>query len=421
MNILIDGRHLELLDGTGIKTYGLGLIEAIGGFGGSSNVLVSRGGLKKNRTVNTDALALFQEQIGLRSKFTKFNVPLIVKTLLGIPETATTAPLQQGMLIFKGQEQFRFIQQSAIHVSSNCYQIADYMHYLKRRMKIIVPGMDIWHATYFTPIEIKDTVKVTTIHDLVPLRLPYTTLNDKGLYYSQVQDAVDTSNLIFCVSQNTADDLMNIFSVPAEKIVVTYQPATLDSRALSEQEIVSNLNIYNLNLNDYLLFVSAIEPKKNLRRLIKAYLSLDTNLPLVVVGKKAWLAEEELKGIEADNIHFIGYASYEELTALYQGARCLIVPSLYEGFGLPIVEAMSQGCPVISSNTSCLPEIAGDAALYVDPYDIQDIAAKIQNLLSDDALAKDLREKGRVQAQKYSMESYYGTLKQAYDKALDAN
>jgi len=164
--------------------------------------------------------------------------------------------------------------------------------------------------------------------------------------------------------------------------------------------------------------VGAIEPRKNVGKLIDAYSMIDTEMPLVIAGKRAWLWEDEINGRNFKNVHLLEYVPTEDLRYLYSGAYCFVFPSLYEGFGLPPLEAMSFGCPVITSRISSLPEVCGDAALYADPYDIYDIKEKIENLLSNPQLRDRLSKIGMERAKLFSMENYTKQLYEAYSKVL---
>ncbi|MBU0987089.1 MAG: glycosyltransferase family 4 protein, partial [Proteobacteria bacterium] len=151
---------------------------------------------------------------------------------------------------------------------------------------------------------------------------------------------------------------------------------------------------------------------------------LDLDIPLVIVGKKAWLWESELNVLYADwnnkrtqkKIRLLEYVPTVDLPVLYNGARCLAFPSLYEGFGLPPIEAMSLGCPVLTSSVASLPEICGEAALYVDPYDTRDIADKLGRIINDDELKAKLINAGYDRAKYFSMENYMERLTAAYAK-----
>ena len=423
LNVLIDGINLELLQGTGIKTYGISLIEALKNLGANPNVLISKYSLKQDKEINTDALALFQDMT--REHLLRFNFMLTAKTLLGFSEKAKSISIPKDLILTQGAGGFTYINDVRIYASRGCYQIADIMRYFGFKVKMKTkPKMDIWHATYFTPITVPGTAKISTVHDLVPLRLPYTTVDDKGMFVQRVRDAIKSSQLIICVSENTKNDILQYFDVNPDKLFVTYQPSILNTKLLEKETIFRKLTYYNLEYQNYILFVGAIEPKKNLRRLMEACLSMDMDMPLIIVGKKAWLWENELKILYDDwdkgrtrrKIRLLEYVPVSDLPALYKGAKCLAFPSLYEGFGLPPLEAMSLGCPVVTSSVSSLPEICGDAALYVNPYDTRDIADKLGRILNDDALKANLVKAGYERAKHFSMENYMKRLATAYGK-----
>jgi glycosyltransferase involved in cell wall biosynthesis len=159
----------------------------------------------------------------------------------------------------------------------------------------------------------------------------------------------------------------------------------------------------------YVLFVGTLQPRKNIVRLTEAFSKLEEkDLNLVVVGKKGWQYEEILDAPKKYNVEkkvlFLDSVSDSDLFSLYKNAQCFVLPSLYEGFGLPILEAMQYGCPVITSNVSSLPEAGGDAALYFDPLNIEDMAQKIKMVLTDTNLREEMIKKGYNQIKKFSWE-----------------
>ena len=169
----------------------------------------------------------------------------------------------------------------------------------------------------------------------------------------------------------------------------------------------------------------AIEPRKNVGGLVEAYAMIDTDMPLVIVGKRHHLWkqvagwEQGMKKVEsARNVKVLEYVLPDELSCLYSGALMLVFPSFYEGFGLPPLEAMAFGCPVITSNVSSLPEVCGDAALYVDPTDAQDIREKIQLPLSDDSLRSRLSHAGLERSKLFSMDGYVQKIRDSYHTVL---
>ena len=175
---------------------------------------------------------------------------------------------------------------------------------------------------------------------------------------------------------------------------------------------------------NYILAVGTIEPRKNIRRLIQSYLRLrDINHieeNLVIVGKQGWSCDDVYDIPEAarDNIIFKGYVSKNELIELYQKAKLFVYPSLYEGFGLPVAEAMACGCPVVTSNLSSLPEVAGNACLLVDPYNMKDIASAILKVLDNDQFAASLTAKGRKQVHQFTWSKCALETKKVYETVL---
>ena len=163
-------------------------------------------------------------------------------------------------------------------------------------------------------------------------------------------------------------------------------------------------------VNDkYVLFVGTLQPRKNIARLIEAFSKLNkSDLNLVIVGKKGWKFEEILAAPEkfgvGNKVKFLDSVTDEDLPAFYKNAICFVLPSLYEGFGLPVLEAMQYGCPVIASNVSSLPEAGGNAALYVDPLDAGDIAKKLELMINDNDLRQKFIKRGYVQVKKFSWE-----------------
>ncbi len=425
VNVLIDGYNLELREGTGVKTYGITLIKALATLGCNVNVLFSL-----NKRKSKDALlkeVLFYD-IEDALPYSKLKIFIsLAKITCGIP--FLSQKLDISNVVIKPYDYLPLENTLGIYNIPSCFSMANLVFKkFKINMKIKPENkINIWHCTYPLPINIKGTKKVTTIHDLVPLRLPYTTLDNKKVFYNLIKNSLKDSSAIITVSENSKRDILNIFNINPNKIYVTYPYVDLQSMSEDEEMISNLLNKYHLKYKRYILFVGAIEPKKNVGRLINAYLLLNTDLPLVIAGKKGWLWEDEiLKPLRVANrnknlrkkIIFLHYLHVYTLKYLYSGAYCLVFPSLYEGFGLPPLEAMTLGCPVITSNVASLPEVCGDAALYVDPYDIKDIAEKMELLLNDKNLRDNLSKAGKERAKFFGMENYAKRLYEAYSHIL---
>lgn len=216
---------------------------------------------------------------------------------------------------------------------------------------------------------------------------------------------------IFTISNASKNDIIEEYKVEPKRVSVTY----LGLRATLAHPMVdfSSFAKEHEIADSYILYVGTLQPRKNVARLIEAYAKIvkensDIKEDLVIVGKKGWLYEEILEAPRKFDVEgrvkFLHFVSDEELTSLYQHATCFVLPSLYEGFGLPVLEAMVNECPVITSNVSSLPEVGGDAALYVDPENTDDIARKMEKLLCSPDLQKELIKKGKEQVKKFSWE-----------------
>lgn len=303
----------------------------------------------------------------------------------------------------------------------------------------------LMHWTYPVPLVVQgpkgeQVPNIYTLHDLVPLRLPFTTLDNKKRYLRTVQGIARNAAHIVTVSEASKRDIMSMLDVPEERVTNTFQAVELPPReSLAPENLVrSELEgFFGLGWKDYFLFFGAIEPKKNVGRLIEAYLASGAERPLVICGKQAWNAHLELgllyeddrrefvprgpiEGVQGmtrrlrDRVLLVNYVPGRLLAGLIRGARAVLFPSLYEGFGLPVIEALHLGTPVMTSNTSSLPEVAGDAALLVDPYNPRRMAEAIQKLDQDDALRAELAARGPAQAAKFSAEHYAKRLTDLY-------
>jgi glycosyltransferase involved in cell wall biosynthesis len=290
---------------------------------------------------------------------------------------------------------------------------------------------DILHCTYQMPLRAKRSCNVYTIHDLVPLRLPFTTLDNKRQTYKLLRKIAAEADHIVTVSENSKRDIVQLLGVPEERVTNTYEavdfPRELVDR--SEDLVAAQLSSsYGLEMQDYLLFYGALEPKKNVARLIDAYMLSAVDIPLVITGPVGWGNKTEAKRLEelrlegrarangSRRIYHFEYVSLPMLVTLIRGARAVIFPSLYEGFGLPVLEAMLLGTPVVTSRASSLPEIAGDAALYVNPYDIDEIARAIKTITVDGDLRSELVGRGRTQAELFSVARYRERLAAMYER-----
>jgi glycosyltransferase involved in cell wall biosynthesis len=231
------------------------------------------------------------------------------------------------------------------------------------------------------------------------------------------------ADLIVAISEATARDVIDYLDVPREKVVVIYQGTTVLPKA-PEDKVKLVRKKYMLD-KEYILFVSRLDPRKNLARLFLAFerSGLSRDFDLVVAGPRGWHMEEMTKTWQSvackGQIRWLDYIKDDELSALYGGATFLAFPSLLEGFGLPILEAMSVGCPVLTSNVSSMPEVGGNAALYVDPYDIDAMAHGLVTLAVDSALRGRLTDAGFERVKVFTWEKTARQMIEAYGRAYE--
>ncbi|MBN1428574.1 MAG: glycosyltransferase family 4 protein [Anaerolineae bacterium] len=275
----------------------------------------------------------------------------------------------------------------------------------------LIGNAALYHATEHLLLPLRRMPTVLTVHDLIYHKFPR---HHKKLNYWYLNAAmplyVKRAGHIIAISECTRDDLVQLYHVPPEKISVIYEAAAPHFKPQTPEQIGDVSTRYSLP-ERYLLTVGTIEPRKNLARLVEALAILrrdDPDLALVVVGAKGWLYEGFFEAIEQhgqqQTVILPGYVPDDDLPALYAGAEAAVMPSLYEGFGLPVLEAMASGAPVACSATSSLGEIAGDAAMTFDPENAEIIAWVLRRLLDDVALREALRKKGLVRAAEFSWE-----------------
>ncbi|WP_154223984.1 glycosyltransferase family 4 protein [Marinicella rhabdoformis] len=422
--ILVDGFNLNLKKGSGIKTYGITLLDAYSSMDNQVDVLLDNE-FTTGKNVILDEVNLFdQDEIRPKSKF-KFQLLNNIKALSylirkrsgHLIKPQVTEPDPMNYLSQVSGSRYQYIENipDVFHSANRLFAVTKKVTSLKLKQK-----PDIFHLTTPWPVKVPGVKTVVTIHDLIPLKVPFTTLDMKNHFYHLFKWAAESADMIFSVSEHTKKDIMEIYGIPEEKIQVTYQSYKKSDVVTTEEDDSIYLKAKKLAAQKYVLFVGNIEPKKNIKALIQAMAYIPKGYKLAVVGRKAWMHESQLSDLtrylKKKEYVFLDYVSEEELSMLYKNALCMVFPSLYEGFGLPVLEAMAHDCPVICSNVSSLPEVGGDAALYVNPYKFTEIRDKLKEVISNEELRRGMIEKGRDRVSFFSPENYVKRLNQAYEK-----
>ena len=434
-DIGIDGYNLALPNGTGVATYGHVLADVL-----------RDGGHKITGLFGVDAgpdadlrEVLFYDRLGQapptpplrrrrsrRIRMTALN-PFLTRTVADVPRSGRveTANLAERLPAF-----------DRLTTVPNLFEVAHrhfalFGRFLPVRM---AKAPAIMHWTYPLPIRLEGAANIYTLHDLVPLRMPYTTLDAKRAYRDLIAACAAQAAHLCTVSEASRTDIIAEFGLDPDRITNCYQASPLAAPTGDPGADAAMIeNIFGLPHRGYFLHFGAIEPKKNIGRLLEAYLSTGIPAPLVLTGGRGWQAQEELRLLvpddEADTAHGrrmaervrrLEHLSRPLLAKLIRGARAVLFPSIWEGFGLPVLEAMQLGTPVLTSNLGALAEIAGDAALLVDPYDVAAIAGGIRSLDGDAALRGRLANTGPVAAARFSAEAYRARLEGMYARAAHA-
>jgi len=280
--------------------------------------------------------------------------------------------------------------------------------------------VDVFHSSDWTQPP-SNSAKVTTIHDFGFIKYPSTAhpkiaSTMKGRF-EWVKKDVD---LIIAISKATKNDIVDILGISPKKVKVVYEALPKDIKKVQNNKLIADVKKKYKIKNDFLLSVATLEPRKNLKRVILAFNEVKKIIPdmqLVLAGKLGWDQDiKKMMGKRPKDIIFTGFIDREhELSSLYSSASCFVFPSLYEGFGLPILEAMVCGCPVVTSNISSMPEVAGDAAVLVEPLEVESISHGIVKAIKEkDALVK----KGFEQIDKFSWEKTAKETLKVYKQAV---
>jgi glycosyltransferase involved in cell wall biosynthesis len=297
-------------------------------------------------------------------------------------------------------------------------------------MTLLREHIDLFHAPHYVLPPLIHCRSVVTIHDCIHLMFPQYLPGRLAYAYAKTQlwIAAHRSDRVLTVSETSKLDILRRFRVPADKVTVVYN--AIDERLArppAEEDFERVRVRYQLK-DPYALYVGNIKPHKNLERLIEAFHELRQEstfetLKLIIIGDEITKFQGLRRAVHRYKLHkhvrFFGFVPLETLSVLYRLASVFVFPSLYEGFGLPPLEAMSFGTPVVTSNVSSLPEVVGDAAMLVDPYSSESIADGMRRVLTDEHLRAFLRERGMERAREYSWERSVRSIRQVYAEVME--
>ena len=427
-SVCIDGHNLSLPTGSGIATYGRTLLHGLQAIGLKGQILHAPAA-----AITDDPLAREVMIADARWKHLTAGRPIgsnrrIQAALARFGRDAHYVAPSGATLWPKNTSQ---PQADAYWLSQDLFRIANRAFNNDRvvtpvRFKTAGLAPDAMHWTSPMPVKSRSIPNIYTIHDLIPLKLPHTTLDDKTRFLDLCRRIVRDADHIVAVSDTTRADLIQMLGADERRITTTWQSADLPPAVLQRPEVEVAREIessFDLPWKGYFVHFGAIEPKKNLGRLVEAYLRSGSQTPLIVVGGKGWMDEQESGFLgeliaggwgAGGRLRKYDYLPRGALLDLVRGARATLFPSLYEGFGLPVLESMMLGTPVMASNTGSLPEIAGDAALLVAPYDIENMAHALRALDSDADLREALALRGVERAAQFSPTAYAERLRRLY-------
>lgn len=350
-------------------------------------------------------------RIGIDARLVFYHQAGIGQYILRLTQALAQINRDDQFIVFKSRkDKTRVVEQSNFKIE----RLWTPSHHRFERLAIsaeLLPfALDVLHSPDFIPPAHPRCPSVITMHDLAFLKYPRLLTRDSARYYGQVDVAARQADHIIAVSQSTKRDTVQLLGVPENKITVIYEAAHPLFAPLPNSDAQAHVQARYHLPKDFILFVSTIEPRKNLPTLLRAFRRLRDNYKLdaglAIVGNRGWLFQEvdqviaELK--LGDEIRFLGGVPNEELVHLYNAAKLFVFPSFYEGFGLPPLEAMACGTPVIASNVSSLPEVIGDAGILIDPNDAEALTVAMWRVLSDENLQREMRDKGLKRAATFS-------------------
>jgi glycosyltransferase involved in cell wall biosynthesis len=424
--VLFDGQKLTAENATGIGTYTRTLAETVRSLGFKTEILVGGNAPISKKDPQLSEIEFFDALIAKRAPLSVLAERLLAR-VVGKPFGVKPGVFERvGAVYDPGGSKLSGFERT--YVMPSVFDLANYHFKLYRnRVKIRLGNVpSLFHLSYPVPLRVPGCPNIYTIHDLVPMRLPQTTLDNKRHYLRLLRHLCAKADHIVTVSEFSRRDIIQFVGISEDRITNCYESVYLPDNLVNktDDEVSAEIaHAFNLGFHEYYIFFGAIEPKKNIARLIDGFAASGSPYPLLIVGGLGWQYKDDLEKIEEERflaysfasggrlvpdrrVRRIPYLPLAQLVSLIKGTRGVLFPSLYEGFGLPVLEAMLLGTPVITSNVSALPEISGDAALLVDPNDVDSIADAVRKLDADAELRAELANRGRKRAAYFSRSAY---------------
>jgi glycosyltransferase involved in cell wall biosynthesis len=433
--ILIDGYNMSMPTGTGIATYARGLATIAHALGNDVGILYGPPSVPADPLLRE--MTFFEPPATVRMPGTLGATLRRFRQFIDSRRQMTASPIVLDSLVSTRAIQDRLPVHNRLWAIPNVFELAQVHYFVTGRfLEIAIPETpDIVHWTYTMPIRVIGAKNVYTIHDMVPFLLPDATRVDKRRFLALTRQIAAQADHIITVSEHSKHDIIRLLGISEDRVSNTYQSIDLPAEAIGRPLGRIRYEIeqgQGLPFGEYFLYFGAIEPKKNVTRLIRGYLQSGVRCPLAIVGKLAWDSDVEARLLSDPALRYtppldatpqirrglkhVDYTTRDSLVSLIRGAKAVLFPSLYEGFGLPALEAMLLGTPVLASTEGALPEVCGDAALLVDPYDIGALADGIRRLDGDPALRGSLSDQGRRQALRFSPGSYAARMEALYQR-----
>ncbi len=369
-------------------------------------------------------------RIGIDARLVYYHKAGIGQYIVRLIQALAGIDHADQFLVFKSRKDHtRIVQQANFHFKPLWTPSHHRFERIAMSAELAPFPLDVLHSPDFIPPQWSRCPSVITMHDLAFLLYPHLLTRDSARYYGQVDLAAKQADHIIAVSQSTKRDTMRMLGVPEEKITVIYEAAHPIFRPLDHATDIARARAQYQLQGDFILFVGSIEPRKNLPTLLRAFGRLrakyKSSATLAIASNHSWLVAELDQVINeqklGDAVRFLGGVPNEELVYLYNAAQVLVMPSLYEGFGLPPLEAMACGTPVIASNVSSLPEVLGDAGMLFNPEDVEGLTVALWRVLSDENLRREMRAKGLKRARIFSWERAARETLAVYRKVAEQN